>query len=139
MLKSLLASILALSACLQPPAQQVVVWSNSVECAWLEHQYDAYNDVYFSGKLPTQVIVVVGDSAARDMGQLADTSLGPVILIDYRLNPDGGEQLITMLHEMCHLTAMTEFSSTGLLLAHGPKFHACMRRLMDEGAFDDLL
>lgn len=139
MLKPLLAVVLSLSACFQTPPQQVVVWSNLVECVWLEHQYDAYNDSYFAGKLPTQVIVALGDSAKHDYGQLADTAIGPVILIDTRMNPDAGEQLITTLHEMCHLAVGIEFSPNGMLLDHGPKFHGCMRRLMDEGAFDDLL
>ena len=129
MLKSLLAASLA--------AQ--LIWSGMVQCDRLTGLYEADNRVYFAGKLPP-VTVWLGENNDSLMGMVLTVDGETYIAIDSRYNPAGQEEEITLLHEMCHEEAGNEYEPvSGELLAHGPRWHACMHRLMNEGAFDELL
>jgi SprT-like family protein len=109
--------------------------------SWIQGFYDAYNELYFSGQLPAGVRVTVEHIPQHGiMGATVscDSPSGICIVIDPKWNPDGKEKLTTLLHEMCHVKFWHNKEPDGID-GHGPRFHKELRRLMDFGAFDDLL
>ena len=101
--------------------------------------YEAYNTLYFNGRLPKIKVRI---------GRLLDTNGNPTygwtgfspknkravcIVLNQELKKWRCTHLITLLHEMCHV-------SLGMLEDdHGKIFLAETRRIIAEGALDDLL
>jgi hypothetical protein len=98
-----------------------LIWSGMVQCDRLTGLYEADNRVYFAGKLPP-VTVWLGENNDSLMGMLLTVDGEMYIAISHSANSAGQEEEITMLHEMCHAEAGSEYEPfSGELLAHGPE------------------
>lgn len=102
----------------------------------LKERYDKYNRKYFGNQLPKETKVTwmgrkghVGDFVVLSSGAI-------VILINPLLRKLKTEKyaLLTLLHEMCHLSLWCQRSRA----SHGPKFQAEMKRLASLGAFETI-
>ena len=98
----------------------------------LPEVFRRYNRKYFGGKLK------VSDVRFGNSRCLGETSFfdncPPAIVIDRKLLNYGRVVRMVLLHEMAHVS-MPDAAGVG----HGPKFVRRMRRLVSQGAFDDLL
>lgn len=102
----------------------------------LQAWFTYYNHAYFTDSLPTNTLLAdIHDVRVLGLTEWNQSGFYQID-INLTLNPDIKQGRATELHEMCHLslTADEEYE-----LDHGPKFKACMKRLMQAGAFDDLL
>jgi SprT-like family len=98
--------------------------------------YAQYNEEYFWKSLPDDTEVdLVTDLPDGNMGTAvcADFHRQCVIQIEERSNPVTRSQKITLLHEMCHVATWRQQDNP-----HGSKWQACMHRIADRGAFDNL-
>jgi hypothetical protein len=102
----------------------------------LRRQYLKYNDIYFDGKLPFDLLVYWEPSD----GQLAQTielecpeqgETELAIRIDPTLRFSKAMWKMTLLHECCHIKLHP-------YLGHGQKFQREMLRLARAGAFNRL-
>lgn len=94
---------------------------------WLKRAFDMYNRAYFKNKLPHDT-TVEWKYLGGDMGWQVDK----YIYVDRRLKQWKRIALATLLHEMAHLDLPPQ-------VFHGPQFVRRMRRLVAQGAFDNLL
>ena len=104
---------------------------------WLEPWYLGYNVKYFNNELPTTKIFI--DHELKDDATMAVTHfIGEIIYIRFnrRYEPDGNQARETLLHEMCHIRLKVD--SDFELDNHGQKWQACMHKLANQGAFEDL-
>ena len=91
-----------------------------------------YNRKYFGNKLK---ISGVRFGNSRCLGETAFfDNCPPIIVIDRKIMNYGRIVRMVLLHEMAHVS-MPNAAGVG----HGPKFVRRMRRLVNQGAFDDLL
>jgi hypothetical protein len=104
----------------------------------LRRAYLKFNDTWFAGKLPPNVVVFWEPAN----GNLAETfefetleSTGGEPELGIRIDPTlrfaARLWKFTLLHEMCHV-------KTYSYLGHGKKFKKEMLRLANAGAFDNL-
>jgi hypothetical protein len=104
---------------------------------YLANFYGGSNDVYFDGKLPKNVTVLyepnVSWNGDEDLGLTTnDYGTHYTIRINSYYVRDMKHGEMTMYHEECHLATWNEFNQ------HGPAWKQCMRRLAEQGAFDEL-
>jgi len=98
----------------------------------LNDVFRSYNRRYFGGKLKVSD-VQFGNS--RCLGETAFfDNCPPIIVIDRKMMNYGRIVRMILLHEMAHVSM-----SDAVGIGHGPKFVRRMRRLVSQGAFDDLL
>jgi hypothetical protein len=98
----------------------------------LPEVFRRYNRKYFGGKLRVSD-VRFGNS--RCLGETAFfDNCPPIIVIDRKMMNYGRIVRMILLHEMAHVSM-----SDAVGVGHGPKFIRRMRRLVGQGAFDDLL
>jgi hypothetical protein len=111
--------------------------------AELQEEYENYNDWYFSGALPRNVPVSWDDIPMENglyvMGRTYEDIAGTKfsIVIDTKTNITKSTTSLTLEHEMCHVATYDYVKEHGED-AHGQRFEACMTRLADEGAMQDL-
>jgi hypothetical protein len=116
--------------------------SDSEELQFLNNWYKATNDTYFDSKLPKDTQIQIHDippdvHADFTIGQTTPLGNGQYIIeIDPRFNPSGGEEALTLDHEICHVFLLQQNKDGDN--KHGVRFQNCMKRLADEGAFSDL-
>lgn len=110
---------------------------------FLAREYAIYNELYFDGELPTDTIVRYGDPAAPlAMASTQFIDGRYVIIMDPRWGctiwqashcPRGSKpEAATMIHEMIHI-------KVGIVHQHDWWFRRERRRLIEAGAFDELL
>jgi hypothetical protein len=105
---------------------------------YLECWYDAFNNEYFDGKLP-RGIPVFYDSELIPLGYLGNTSCADwnnKETCKIQISPEiknNRVSLIILLHESCHVATSSEVEE------HGPKWHQCMHRLFEAGAYEGIL
>lgn len=110
------------------------------DTVYLSFLYNAYNDVYFNGNLPRNIVV------DWDPMLIPQHNMGLTECPDDKVASDGCKitlspdqqrwsrvWMMTLLHEECHVATWGKEKD-----AHGKQFHQCMRRLANEGAFDEL-
>jgi hypothetical protein len=102
----------------------------------LTHQYESYNDSYFDGTLPKDV-VVYSENAEGNMG-LTDRCNGSsfCIHLDPITNNTKPTESLTLLHEMCHV--WVESSVGPQFDAHDAIWQGCMHRLANQNAFEGI-
>lgn len=98
----------------------------------LRSLFNRYNRKYFSGKLQVSDV-----RFGRVQGSThADTtfleSAAPIVTLGKHLKDTTRFLHMVLLHEMTHV-------DLGPAAGHGPKFVKRMRKLVRQGAFDDLL
>src|SRR6202044_1175423 len=100
----------------------------------LTHLYETYNDSYFDGKLPNNVIVYV-DGAEGNVG-LTDRCNGTALCIHLNgyYNNSAPTEELTLLHESCHVYVLTAYGEQ--FDSHGPLWQSCMHNLARTGALD---
>lgn len=115
-----------------------------IDASWVRTYYDGYNEVYFGGKLTSNVkfdfvtnLKVDGKPADGATVCYADDRIHCSVRIDAKFSNDVDMTCIVLLHEMIHI----EFWFTGMddHPVHGPAFNAEKHRLMYAGAYDALL
>jgi hypothetical protein len=96
--------------------------------------YSDYNDSYFSGKLPKDVIL---DFSQTDPRFVATTDRIKKNRYHIAFNEDYVKTSVvghlTLLHEMCHIPTYDEYDEVNGY--HGRKWRACMTSLDLQGAF----
>jgi hypothetical protein len=104
----------------------------------LRRQYLKYNDNYFDGKLPFDLLVYWEPSSGQlaqtielETADAADEIPELAIRIDPTLRFSQAMWKMTLLHEMCHVKLFPYMS-------HGAKFQREMLRLAGVGAFKGL-
>jgi SprT-like family len=116
--------------------------SDKEELQFLNKWYSATNDTYFDNKLPKDTKIelreIPADIAADfTVGQTTPLGNGQYIVeIDPRFNPSGGEEALTLDHEICHIYLLQQNNDGDS--KHGSRFQSCMQRLAAEGAFQNL-
>lgn len=95
--------------------------------------YESYNEDYFLSALPKDTVLNYGN-IWPNMGLTTHENGAYRISIDADSNKAVRVAQMTLLHEMCHVAQWGHEDMN----PHGPKFQACMHRLADEGAFDQL-
>jgi hypothetical protein len=99
----------------------------------IQQQYANFNGWWFEGKLPKDVTVTWGSAE----GYMAITKGDDDRALSIEINPKYGvsEKQIAALefHEMCHVAIWNEDSRS-----HGKKWQACMLRLAEQGAFENV-
>ena len=103
-------------------------------CKGLKCWYKDYNEKYFSNHLPENTDVGYGPCPIANVQACDWNEPGHFVIRlipKYNLAPDTAH--FTLLHEMCHLDT---FNSE--IEDHGPMWQACMHRLANLGAFDNL-
>jgi SprT-like family protein len=113
--------------------------------ARLKQDYDDYNENFFSGTLPKDVVVSWANIPKDKDGQYVmgftheDPTNGTYSIdIDIKTNVTWDTADTTMLHEMCHVKTMN-YAISHNEDEHGPSFKACIVNLELQGAFTDLL
>lgn len=104
----------------------------------LQVWYAWYNKNYFYGKLPEKVDIVwsTAPDLSEDLGDSQKLTDGVFLIrLNVHYNTCGVTALNTLLHEMVHVDLDGKEHS----LDHGPMFHARIRKLVEDGAYDDLL
>jgi hypothetical protein len=116
--------------------------------AFLEAVYDAINQMHFGGKLPS--IPVGWDSerfkAKGKRGNAAETDLhhdnrNCRISFNPRHRVRGAitnHEVVVLIHEMLHVK-LSEYQCNSRADLHGKRFRAERQRLIDAGAFTELL
>ena len=110
----------------------------------IQQQFDAYNDVYFAGKLPPTVVNFVTFTDVREgydkYGQALCNAANTACTIELASWMRGHYSVAkeVELHEMCHIAVWRLVQQRGED-DHGPTWMKEMHRLMDAGAFDDVL
>ncbi|MGH7744615.1 MAG: SprT-like domain-containing protein [Candidatus Dormibacteria bacterium] len=100
-------------------------------------EYDAFNVMYFSAKLPRVDVQVSNEKNSEWMGRTDECgSRCFLITISSPWNPSPREQSFTLLHEMCHVKMAVE--NINEFNMHGPKWQECMLELANKGAFNQL-
>jgi SprT-like family protein len=95
--------------------------------------YEDGNRQYFDNKLPHNTIVSFDTPEHENSAATTAEHDGHfVIRIDPKINNIWQMAEMTEYHEMCHVETFTELDE------HGPKWQACMHRLANAGAFDNL-
>ncbi len=104
---------------------------------YLTRFYEAYNTLYFNGKLPKLKVYygrlkrdVYGETAFN-----AKNHRAAFITVNQKLHRQGWSctEHVTLLHEMVHVSIGPTKDS------HGKEFQKQKRRLIVAGAFDDIL
>jgi hypothetical protein len=102
------------------------------ECQGLKEWYLAFNDEYFGGALPKNALVEYGDARGAIAYTTKDEGRFHVVLEKkFTLAPNVAHSVL--LHESCHILSWSEFDE------HGHRWHDCMDRLYQKGAFEGLL
>ena len=104
----------------------------------LQTLYDQYNRGWFEEKLPILPVTWIDDASDKaPMAVTHGTKTEPdSIEMNRAFLPAQVETELYLFHEMCHVE--TWVASHKLKDQHGEYFQSCMRRLADEGAFNDL-
>jgi hypothetical protein len=114
-------------------------WNN----ADLQAQYANYNEWYFGGRLPKDVLVTWDDlpmdKGLYVMGKTYEDLAGSKfsISIDTKTNIAMATADLTLEHEMCHV-ATYAYVRDHNEDPHGNAFNECMMSLAKEGAMKDL-
>jgi hypothetical protein len=97
--------------------------------------YAEFNEEFFWNSLPKNTKVELVTDLGENLGttRCLDFHYQCIIQIEERGNPEEVEQKITELHEMCHVATWHQQDDP-----HGSKWKACMHRIADRGAFDNL-
>ena len=91
-----------------------------------------YNRLYFDNKVKVSD-VRFGRIRPKGAGETSFFSdCPPIITVDRQLMSHGRFVRMVLLHEMVHASAHHD-------VAHGPKFVKRIKRLVRQGAYDDLL
>lgn len=104
----------------------------------LQVWFAGYNEMYFNDALPKTVLVDWHLNDPRYLGLTDYEEHGEYyhIMLNPEYNKSGKTARLTLLHEMCHVSLRhdddVEFDQ------HGPKWQACMHRLANAGAMEDL-
>lgn len=107
----------------------------------LQADFEAYNNEYFGGELPTVSVLYIDEGPNADIGDTVCTlsKQSPMICtITINSYDDRNEREadLTLFHETCHV--YTYQHGTDDFDPHGPHWQACMHQLADEKAFDTL-
>jgi hypothetical protein len=99
----------------------------------LQSWYMGLNETYFNGKLPPADIRFANLEPENKLGWTNKTAdAGFVIRIDRGWNPVSTQVIETEMHEMCHVATWDEVAE------HGDRWQACMHRLVELGAWENL-
>jgi predicted SprT family Zn-dependent metalloprotease len=100
--------------------------------------YNGYNEKYFNNELPKDVLIT---HDLHDDRFVADTEQYKTgfyhIAFNPKFNLSGREELLTLLHESCHIRLMSSGQGDELD-QHGARWQDCMLTLAKQGAFADL-
>jgi len=103
--------------------------------AELRDYYKSYNKTYFGNRLPKRLRVYFGKTAPNHVAETRITNWVPqYIVLRHELQFLERIACTTLLHEMCHV----EFPKTPQEHFHGSRFKRRMRKLVRQGAFDNL-
>jgi predicted SprT family Zn-dependent metalloprotease len=98
--------------------------------------YEGYNHAYFNDTLPATVVISHNLHDDRFMALTEYANGFYHIEFNPKYEPSPKQARETLLHEQCHLEQLVsgevEFED------HGPKWQACMHRLANQGALEDL-
>jgi len=103
----------------------------------LDVWYAAYNHEYFQDSLPKTTVITRNLADDRFMAQTFYENGYYHIAINPRYNESGKTEKLNLLHESCHLYIFVTHEDDEYD-DHGPKWQACMHRLADENAFEQL-
>jgi hypothetical protein len=109
------------------------------DCQGLRAWYDHYNELYFDGNLPKDIII---EYASLPPGEMALTDkVGGKFRIRFsrRYNQAAQVAHFSMLHEMCHVEKFDEPDMEGFPRFHGPFWRMCMERLEIKGAYRSII
>lgn len=96
--------------------------------------YQDTNDNFFGSRLPKDTKIQLTDLPG-DMATVEETDAGQFLIrIDRRKNPILKQAEMSLIHEMCHIDTWEDPTSH----KHGEGFQVCMRRLAQQGAFNNL-
>jgi hypothetical protein len=116
--------------------------SRAEEQKFVDGWYKATNETYFDNKLPLDTKIEIHEippDVNSDYTVAQTTPLGNgqyLIEIDPRFNLIGDEEALSLDHEVCHVFLLQQNNNGDT--KHGARFQGCMKRLADEGAFQDL-
>ncbi len=102
----------------------------------LNQWYFAFNHQYFQDELPNDVIITRTLNDDRFMALTFENSEHYHIAINPKYNISTKSERIDLLHEMCHVQMFIE--NDYQLDDHGSHWQACMHRLANQGAFENL-
>jgi len=102
----------------------------------LDAWYAGYNEKYWGGELPNDVVITRNLHDDRFMAITVPTGRSYEIDLNMKYLPSPKEEKETLLHETCHIQIFVE--DTPEINDHGPKWQACMHRITKEGAMEDL-
>lgn len=114
--------------------------NGTVDAAYLQHAYTAYNDEYFQNKLTKTAVIDMDEPNNANMASTMCGDGGCIIHFNpkYVVAPRTGDEVL--LHEMCHeKTWMQDMDSLGMQIDHGKHWRSCMLNLDTQGAFRELL
>ena len=100
----------------------------------LKYWYGVFNKKFFDSKLPN-ILVRFRKVKATNFGE-TDIERKTYIPVEIRISPELKRQhrhaIITLLHEMCHVSNAIEHKRR---CYHGPKFVEEMERIFKRGAY----
>ena len=109
----------------------------------LDSWFRAYNRIYFQNELPSTVYIthdLTDDKYMAITDRLSNGSYHISFNVKYGYTPIPGgtsvDELRNLLHESCHVQLYVENDNE--FNDHGPHWQACMHRLANQGAFEDL-
>lgn len=109
---------------------------------WLQLKFKLFNKRYFDGELPKETLVIwrkpFEEGHAAEFVEFQDGRL--LILLNPVLKKIGAESfsLLSLLHEMCHLSLWYQGKRKSVYTGHGVPFQAEMLTLANKGAFSGL-
>lgn len=98
--------------------------------------YAGYNHKYFQDELPKDVIISRTLADDRFMAITFYDNGRYHIELNPKYNLSTKTERINLLHESCHIRIFIEHDEE--FDDHGPHWQACMHRLSDQGAFEDI-
>ena len=102
----------------------------------LDQWYRGYDHKYFQDELPQDVIISRTLADDRFMAITFYDSGHYHIELNPKYNISTKSERINLLHESCHVEMFVEKEDE--FDDHGPHWQACMHRLSNQGAFEDL-
>lgn len=112
-----------------------VLLTLNFQTATAQDWYRGYNHAYFSDELPE---VVITNDLKDDRLMAITDQVGSSFSIRFnpKFNISMKQRNVNLLHEQCHISLVIEKQFE--LDDHGIKWQACMHRLANEGAFENL-
>jgi hypothetical protein len=102
----------------------------------LKAWYASNNHQYFQDELPTDVVITHNLHDDRFQAVTFYENDYYHIVFNPKYNQSGKVERMNLLHESCHILIAVE--KTEEFETHGKRWQACMHRLADQGAFEDL-